>query len=114
MQSQQSVTLRVLFYQEGAQWIAQCVDFDINAHGESIGLAQRAFEHAVIAEIVTRVENNQHPFEKSNTVPTFFAQAFEDALAEKLEQRNIKVPPNVPPAFMIGAIAAERRVSGTI
>lgn len=112
----ESITLRVLFYQEGDQWVAQCVDHDITAHGESIPKAQRAFEYAVISEVVVSVESGRRPFTDPTTVPPLFVQAFEDALAEKLDRANIDLPPGVelPPTFMLGAIAAERRISGTL
>lgn len=111
--AEKTLTLRVLFYLEGDQWVAQCVDHDITAHGETIPKAQRAFEMAVVSEIIVAVESQREPFADPRTVPPLFAEAFEDALAEKLEQRHIDVPPGVqlPPAFMVGAIAAERRIA---
>lgn len=113
--AEKTVTLRVLFYQEGPCWVAQCIDHDLNAHGESIKQAQRAFEHVVISHIMVSVESGREPFTDATTVPPLFVQAYEHILAEKLERLPIHVPPGVdiPPAHMIGAIAAERRISGT-
>ncbi len=45
------VNARVVVYQEGSQWIAQCVDFDIAAQADTMNGALRRFDMAYVAHM---------------------------------------------------------------
>ena len=43
--------LNVLFIKEDNIWVAQCLQYDIAAQGQTIADTQRAFEYALAAEV---------------------------------------------------------------
>lgn len=51
--------LNVLFMKDSSQWVAQGVQLDIAAQGESFEAAQRAFEYAVISEVMFALETGK-------------------------------------------------------
>ena len=52
-------SLSVLLLQEDVIWVAQCLEKDIVAQGESISDAIKAFKHTLIGQIVLDIKYNK-------------------------------------------------------
>jgi hypothetical protein len=108
----QTILLRLLFFQEGVRWVAQCVDYDICAGGESISDAQVNFSSLLATEVCLNLENNRGMLDGIPPAPAHFEKLF-TASQERLEQLPIELPrgEDVPPAHVIRAVAADRRIN---
>lgn len=105
--------LRVLFFQDGNRWVAQCIDYDICTSGSSIPEAQQHFGEAFVAELGLSYELKRQPLEGVPAAPEHYRRLFEET-HERLEgQFPIEVPAgaDIPPAHVIRAIAADRRIN---
>ena len=107
----EKLDLRVLFYQEGTNWIAQCIEFDVNAHGHDIASAQDAFFRAFAASLVIHIQNHKDPLTSIPKAPVYFANRFEQARQQQLAgEATWRLPASLalPAPHVIHAI--ERRI----
>lgn len=100
----------VLFIREGEYWVAQCLEFDIAAQGLTIAEAKNAFELTFVSQIIVDLHHNEEPLAKIPHAPAAYWQRFKKA--ERLDDRiQLYVPENVPPAYIIDAVANDLRVA---
>lgn len=107
--------IRLVFFQEGQRWVAQCVEYNINASGRSVAEAQNEFSWAFIAALVVRAERGLlDPEDPTACLPKGRPQ-YEDIFnqAQRLaEGASFAIPPGVdiPAAHVILAVHADRGV----
>ena len=111
---QETIEIKIVFLQEGTRWVAQGVDYDINASGRTIPEAQQEFFWAFIAAIVVRAErgllNSANPAASLPKAPSIFAEHFEEGEALK-EPAMYELPGGLPEAHIIRAVrASDRRI----
>lgn len=107
----EGLLLSVIFIKDQCSgWVAQCLEFDIAAQGKSIKDAQNAFERVLAGQVMLDMQNNRRPFTGIGQAPKEYWDMFE--ASERLtDRRPFRLPPGIPPAFMLAA-AQERRVWG--
>jgi len=52
-------SLRVVYLKEGAFWVAQCLEYDIAAQGDSIPKAREAFYRQLIGEMIVDLSQGE-------------------------------------------------------
>lgn len=75
----QNVTVRVLLFQQDGQWIAQCLEHDITAQGETLEEARRGWEHTLVGYLCLSEENGVKPLANVPRAPKFYWDRFEQA-----------------------------------
>lgn len=75
-------TLRVLLTQENSLWVAQCLDLDICAQGESLEDAKNNFFKEIIGHIVLANKYETKPFENLGEVPQYYEELYDTAYIE--------------------------------
>lgn len=109
--NEKELNVRVLLYQEEGQWIAQGIEWDINAHGHTIEAAQKSFFETFVCAIIANLENHRGPLTGLKEAPAVFRHRFESGEALK-DPASYRLPPdvNLPAPHMLRAVEAERRI----
>ncbi len=66
--------LRVVVFQEGDQWVAQCLDHDIGAQAPDLEELQRRIIGALAAELKETLERFGRPFANIDPAPARFQE----------------------------------------
>ena len=66
------MNLRVIIFQEGESWSAQCVDYDIGARGNSVGEVQKRIINQLIVEARYSAEATGEMFGGIAAAPKYF------------------------------------------
>lgn len=110
--AEQTFILRVLFVKTGEVWAAQCIDYDIAAQGDSVREAKRAFEKAIIGQILFDVKRGLQPLSQFKPAPEGYRRKFEEA-EQLADNAPLKLPQSIsgiPPAFMVNHISKDLRI----
>ena len=101
-----SVVLIKEHYEQKTLWVAQCLDYDVAAQGETIQEAKEAFGVAFSAQLAVYIDDNQNPLEMIPPAPQEYWDKFArgDRLADQIP---IRPPSMCPPAWMIPSISAQ-------
>ena len=105
-----SLSVSVIFLQEGNGWVAQCLEYDIAAQGKSIPKAMDALEEVFVGQIVVDLAMNKHPLEDTPAAPPFYWDKQREAMQLR-DRRPFYFGNNIPPAFMVRATAEDLRVA---
>src|SRR5262249_29907877 len=82
--------LKVLLRKENRSWVAQCVDYDIAAQGETVRAAMSAFHRTLKAQVMLDIERGREPLKAIPAAPEVYAKQFD--VAEPLrEEKRIQV-----------------------
>ena len=116
----QRLILHVLLFKErvGPQdvWVAQCLEHDITAQGDTVREAQKDFERTVRGEIVLALEAGREPLAGIAPAPSRYQDLWE--LAVRLADSIVVTPsPDLGPTVgqMLGRVPraeAEFRLAG--
>jgi hypothetical protein len=99
--------LNVLFFKEKDMWIAQCLQFDVTAQGETIPKARKSFERVLLAQIISDLEEKRAPLSTVPSAPAKFWHQYRSKAATTLAGRDPihvpeeSIPSETPPAWMI-------------
>lgn len=104
------IRISVLLLQEENYWVAQGLEHDIAAQGESISEAKKAFKKTIIGQIILDVKDNLKPLEGIEEAPQIYWDIFKKAERLK-EQPKFAMPKSVPSPFMIDAMAKDLRIA---
>ena len=104
-----NLSVSVLVFQEESVWIAQCLEYDIAAHGDSLTAVREAFAKVFAGQIAVDVHHGDEPLAGFSPAPKEYWDKFK--LAERLAEPQPIFLPDVPPAFMIRAMAGDLRIS---
>lgn len=70
--------LRVIIFQEGESWSAQCIDYDIGTRGESLKEVQQRMKNQLIVEAMFSYEATGEIFGGIPAAPSQFHDKWED------------------------------------
>jgi hypothetical protein len=72
-----SLNASVLLLQEGKTWIAQCLEWDIAAQGDTIDHALNSFERTFVGQIILDIDADKLPLEGISQSPKEYWEKFE-------------------------------------
>ena len=103
--------LSVLLRREGAMWVAQCLEYDIVAQGETIPVVKEAFAQTFAGQVFVDLHYNAEPLCGFTQAPREYWDQFKTA--ERLADRQpIYIPiESLTPAFMVHAAADDLRIA---
>ncbi len=98
MTNSTEINISVLLYQEDGHWIAQGIEFDVTARGNSPPDASRRFFDRIGAELLMSLElGDSAPLAGVPPAPTRFSQMFERAqMAVTTETPPLRVDNSTP------------------
>ena len=102
--------LNILLLQEAQIWVAQCLDYDIVAHGKTIPDAMSSFERVFAGQVVLDVEDGKAPLDDILPAPIEYWKLFENAL-RIADKKRFNVPEEMDPAWYISATAEDLRIA---
>jgi hypothetical protein len=109
----ESFKLKVLFFKEGDQWVAQCLEHDVAAQGENLRECMRAFGSALRGRVIAAAEGMiDHPFRDIPPAPPQYWVRYDEALRLSPEESPFEEAEGVTPPFMIRPSDLELRVYG--
>ena len=107
-------SVSILLRKEGvggqSGWVAQCLEYDIAAQGETIAEAKTALEKTFVGQIVVDIAHNKQPLEGIKKAPKEYWNDFKKAEQLADNRRPFYLPETIPPAFVIQAVANDMRV----
>ena len=71
--------LRIVAFQEGDGWIAQCVEYDLCVQGSDIAQAKRRMTALILLEAKHTEKVHGEPFAGLDPAPDYFTAMFEQA-----------------------------------
>ena len=101
--------LSLLLLKEEGKWVAQCLDYDITAQGETIDVARSRFARTFVGQVMVDLHHHQEPLEGIKPAPRKYWQMFRKA-ARLAERDPIYFPETTLPPFLINAVAHDMRV----
>ena len=93
------VNVRVLLCQDRdgdnhVGWVAQCLEYDIAAQGQTIDVVKKRFRHTLIGQILVDIKHGKEPLEGIKKAPREFWKQFEQG--ERLaRQPKFYMPDNI-------------------
>jgi hypothetical protein len=88
-----TISLNVVFYEDGDLWVAQAIEYDIAARASALSKLPRAFERAVIASLAINHELGRPTLEGIGPAPQAFRDLFEKAHFSLSERDGTISPP---------------------
>jgi len=71
--------INILLLPESKAWVAQCLEFNVAARGESPEDAQDSLFQVLIAQISLDLFRRRRPFQENRPAPEWYQQAFKSA-----------------------------------
>lgn len=84
--------VRAVVFQEGAWWVAQCLEYDHVSVSRSLEKLPEVLQGTVMAHILFSLERETKPFDRFPPAPPRFWEMFENAV----EQLPAPAPLNLP------------------
>jgi predicted RNase H-like HicB family nuclease len=103
-----NLKLSVLLFPENGAWVAQCLQHNIAEQGATIDEAISNWTTALVTHISSDIEDKRTPLEGVEKAPMEFWGRWIEA--KLLNEQPLNLPGNVPPAWMIPAIANDLRL----
>ena len=75
----ESLTVRVVAFREGAFWVAQCIEFDIAARSDTLEKALKAFGRTFSANLIINGELGRESLNGLPPAPERFKKMFDSA-----------------------------------
>lgn len=85
-------TVRVVAFQDGDLWVAQCVEYDIAAFAKHLLKLPAALDRAILSNVCVNADAGHKGLEGIPRAPKIFEQLFKAAEAAKFEPPVIKEP----------------------
>lgn len=104
-----NLSVSVLLFQEENVWVAQGLEYDIAAHGNSLVDAKEAFAKTFAGQVAVDLHHGDALLSGFGPAPKEYWDKFK--LAERLAGPQPIFLPAFPPAFMIRAMAGDVRIS---
>ena len=104
------VDLRLFIHEKRpGVWIAQAVNYDLNAQGRSLQHALHAFALTLAGQILLDIEQGRAPLSALAPPPAELLMGFEHGLL--MQKMDLPIPENVvPPPWVIKAQLSESRI----
>jgi hypothetical protein len=101
----QVFTVSVLIRNEGRGWVAQCLEYDIAAQGETIADAKAALERTFVSQVAIDFAFGIPALSQVAAAPREYWRLFEKS--ERLCERK---PFYIPPPYRVRATAEDMRI----
>jgi hypothetical protein len=95
MNNQASFDLSIVLLKEGSGWVAQCLEYDIAAQGNTVKKAQQAFEKTFVGQLIVDVKHNKMPLEGIAKAPKMYWDMIDQA-EHRQERRPVYLPETFP------------------
>jgi len=92
--------LRVLLFQRGELWVAQCLEYDIAAQGKNPNDAAYQWERAFVGQIVAGFQHDLKPMANVLPAPPEYEEMFNEArFGNHARPKSWELPPScqLPP-----------------
>ncbi len=88
--------LDILFIKDGDRWVAQCLQYDIAAQGDTIPEAKNAFEYAFATEMAYLVET-ERSLDDLDSAPVHLWNIYrnQSSALEPIPAQPVRFPANV-------------------
>jgi hypothetical protein len=103
MAQPEAKVIRVLLFQEGDFWVAQCLEHDIATQSRTRKGVWDALIRTLKAQVSLDVERGRTPLESIPPAPDWYFEAFKVAELDTVERG----PEHLPAAFIIQAISEQ-------
>ena len=107
---------KILLFQEGGGWIAQCLDHDIVTQGDNIKQAQERMILTIICQITLALKVGKTPLSDVEKAPEKYWKLFEQGLSlefkDKSSEKYLSDPrlsENISP-HMLENVASDTRI----
>lgn len=87
--------IRVLLTVEHSTWVAQCLEYDIAAHGTTIAKAREALGRAFTAQVALAVHHGEEPLATLKPAPKPYWDLFEQGERIRMQPRERELRRNV-------------------
>lgn len=94
-------------YESG--WVAECIEYDIGAQGETIEQAKKAFARTFVGQIMVDIAHGRKPLEGIGPSPDVVRQQYESA--EQLREESYTLPKTMPGLLANQLVRHELRVA---
>ncbi len=101
------ITIRVLLLKGQESWIAQGLEYNIAAQGDTVREAKEAFLQTVVGQIAIDRQFGQEALEGISPAPREYWEQFQEA--ERVPD-PVELPEGITPGFMIPSINQDFRV----
>jgi hypothetical protein len=104
--------LNVLFFKEEGFWVAQCLQFDVTAQGETLPEARKSFERVLVAQILSDLQEKRQPLSSVPSAPAKFWQWYRSRAATTLVGRGpLRRPGMADDRYRVALDAATEEVT---
>ena len=98
--SEKTEDLRVLLFRERGWWVAQCLEYDINAQGKNVNDTIYEFLRTFFGHLIACSENGIDLHYSTPPAPQKYLEMFRSAMGLETEPLRFQVPPSVPQPFI--------------
>lgn len=91
MSNNQTLSVQVIVYLDADKWVAQCIDHDIAAQGNTRAECMESFVKQMSAEIILSLDLGKVPLSDIPPAPAYFKQLFQKAPFSTLNQDSVSV-----------------------
>ena len=102
----ESDKFRVIVFQDGGSWVAQCLEYDIGAQARDLEELQDRFELAFNLELKKSIEKNGAPFAGIAPAPQYVQDMWEKRSGEFRPTRMPKIKEDGPQVTFDMALCA--------
>ena len=71
--------MRVILFQEEGMWVAQCLEYDIAAHGETVIDAKEAYARVFAAQVIMAFQLDEEPLANIDKAPQQYWDMLENS-----------------------------------
>jgi hypothetical protein len=109
--TERRIPLRLFFYEDSpGVWVAQAVEYDLNAPGRSMAHALEAFALSMLGQVLVDLKAGREPFSALGPPPPEALEGFDRGWQVDVP-RNLEIPQDgLPPPWVIKAELTESRV----
>ena len=97
--------LRVVVFRDNEKWIAQCVEFDIGAQGETFDDVATRFALAIGADFQESMQRHGKPFGGIDPAPRWYAELWEGRARTVPPIQSIQTEGSDAPPYQMALVA---------
>ncbi len=90
MKKQSEIKVQVLLFKEGQTWVAQCLEHDLAAQGQTLKQAKESLNQVFITQVVLDLDAKREPFSAVQRAPQFYWDRLRE-IKHKKQQDKLKL-----------------------
>lgn len=91
MANEEPIRLRIVAFQDGDMWVAQCLEYDIATQADSMDTLVARMDDTLCAEAEYTNEQHGEPFAGLDPAPDLFNVMFETATAALKSENDFRI-----------------------